>query len=367
MSHFEEDPKPLQRRDTSSSDTVIVYVQSTDKLYADDEENVTKQAKTQKPLAIKSSPQTSRTLMATASMSKSQERLLIQNTTMNLGHTSEMALSARETVPIHWPMTIPEYANFAICSSQPVRLCAPGSMQVHATSPIHICCNRRLYVIPAGVPTPGFARGWLKLPVELKLAILRCNLIFSVSIWPSNANAVIRNHLLPYLRMTPDIAEIAKLVFYQENRFIIQFSPSMPGCNTAVVKPPMPVRSQLRHIKFLTRLTVLDWKILREISGEGDRVGFRNIVHLEVRCLLKEAAMDYMSNGRFKQKNDVEASEEDHHYLQGPPIRFPFDGVVLYDMFGCDSTGNWEEDITTLTWLQTMKDLVSTHITFNHE
>ncbi|KAG9377463.1 hypothetical protein A1F94_011866 [Pyrenophora tritici-repentis] len=141
----------------------------------------------------------------------------------------------------------------------------------------------------------------------------------------------------------------------------------MPGCNLAVVKPPMHVRSQLRRIKFLTRLTALDWKILREISEEEDKVGFTNVVHLEVSCLLKEAAMDYMSNGRLKQRDDVEASTEDHHYLPESPIRFPFDGVVLYDMFGCDSTGSWEEDITVLTWLQTMKDSVSTHITFNNK
>ena len=131
-------------------------------------------------------------------------------------------------------------------------------MQIHATSAIHICCNRKLKIAPAGLVAPGFARGWLKLPVELKLAILRCNLTFSVAIWPSNVNAVVRSHLLPYLRMTPDIASLAKAVFYQENQFIMQFSTSRPRSNSALVKPPMPVRSQLRRIKFLTRLTALD-------------------------------------------------------------------------------------------------------------
>ena len=240
-------------------------------------------------------------------------------------------------------------------------------MQIHATSALHICCNRKLNIIPVGPVARGFTRGWLKLPVELKLAILRCNLTFSVAIWPSNVNAVIRNHLLPYLRMTPDIASLAKAVFYQENQFIMQFSSSMPGSNTALVKPPMPVRSQLRRIKFLTRLTVPDWQMLRIIAEEGGKAGFTNLVHLQVRCLLKEAAAEYKRHGHGNNEDTTEVSEDYCHNLRGPQIRFSFDGEVLYDVSGYDSTGNWEEDVAILTCMQAMQDLVSKHITFNNK
>jgi len=232
---------------------------------------------------------------------------------------------------------------------------------------MHICCNRKLNIIPVGPVAPGFARGWLKLPVELKLAILRYNLTFSVAIWPSNVNAVIRNHLLPYLRMTPEIASLAKAVFYQENQFIVQFSSSMPGSNTAMVKPPILVRSQLRRIKFLTRLTVLDWQMLRMIAEEGGKAGFTSLVHLQVRYLLKEAAAEHKRFRHGNKRDDTEILEDYYHDLHGPQIRFSLDGEVLYDVSGYDSTGNWEEDVAILTWMQTMRDLVSRHITFNNK
>ena len=277
-----------------------------------------------------------------------------------------MNLPVREIVPVHWPITLPAHATFAIQSPQPIQIRAPYAIQIHSTSPIQIYCDRKLSIIPAGPATPGFARGWLKLPVELKLAILRHNLTFSVTIWPSNVNAVIRNHLLPYLQMTPDIADIAKAVFYRENQFIVQFSSSTPRYDFSLVKPPMAVRSQLRRIKFLTRLTDLDWRVLRSMAEGEDRAGFTNLVHLEVRCLLKEAVTDYKSFGRTDTEDDIGAFEEDSSRLWGTPIKFSCSGEVVYDVSGYDSTGNWEENVATLVWMQVMKDSVNRNITFRN-
>lgn len=156
--------------------------------------------------------------------------------------TSGQEKKFAEVIQIHWPMEILRQASFAVYSSQPLDISAPCSMQIRAYTPIRIRCDSKLTISPAGPATSGFARGWSKLPTELELEILRYNLLFPSPIWPSDINTVTRRELLPYLRVTPDIAEMAKSVFYQENRFIMQFSNSTAFANSILAKPPMSIR-----------------------------------------------------------------------------------------------------------------------------
>jgi hypothetical protein len=268
-----------------------------------------------------------------------------------------------EVIEIHWPMDLPKHASFAVYSSQPLAISAPCSMEIQACTPIRIRCDSKLTISPAGPATPGFVRGWLKLPTELKLQVLRHNLLFPSPIWPSNINTVTRRELLPYLRMTPDIAEIAKSVFYQENRFIMQFSSSTPNSGSTLARPPMSVRPQLRRITFLTCLTSLDWHMLRMISRK-DRAGFSGLFHLTIRCLSYETAASIMLSEHQGEAHKISRFEDEYRARRGEPVRFLFDGEVVYDRSGFVTTGIQEGDDARWAWARRIEEYMTRDITF---
>lgn len=269
----------------------------------------------------------------------------------------------KEVVEIHWPMYIPKRATFAVSAPQPIQIAAPYSMQIHSNSPIHIICDSKLKVSPAGPATPGFARGWLKLPTELKLQILRHNLTCPSAIWPSNINTVTRRELFPYLRMTPDIATLAKYVFYQENRFIMQFSSSNPHTMSVLARPCMVIRPQLRRVTFLTRLTAPDWELLQAMST-GQHAGFTGLIHLEVRCLSWEAAASLNILKPSTPGSELQSFEKEYLARRGEPLHFPFNGVVTYDRSGCVTTGTQELDDACWSRSHRIEEYVTRDIKF---
>jgi hypothetical protein len=274
-----------------------------------------------------------------------------------------------EVVEVHWPMDVPAHAKFAVASPQPLKISGPYTLQIQALSPVHIYSEVPLKIIPAGPATAGFAKGWLKLPNELKLAILRYNILLPTSLWPANINTVIRRELLPYLRMTSDIAELAQAVFYQENRFILQFSSSRahrhPYSSSTLARPPVIIRPLLRRVTFLTRLTNMDWRILRWI---GDfRAGFANVVHLEVRCLLWEVAVHLRGVlwSEVEKKSVFERKDSEFRLRRGPPIQLPFGGVVTFDRSGEASERIPQLEEMIDGWLQHVEGLVMESFLFD--
>lgn len=268
-----------------------------------------------------------------------------------------------EVIEIHWPMDIPRQASFAVYSSQPLNISAPCSMQIHAYTPIRIRSDSKLTVSPAGPATPGFARGWRNLPTELKLEILRYNLLYPSPLWPANINTVIRRELLPYLRMTPDVAEMAKAVFYQENNFTMQFTNSLVFPNSILAKPSMSIRPQLRHITFQTRLCEFDWQILRAMSGK-DRAGFTGLIHLKVRYLSGEHAA-ILELAKYCSPRGPISFDECYLARRGEPVHLPFDGVVMFDRSGFVGSRNPEEDEAQWELTRRVEGFVTRDITFN--
>jgi len=278
------------------------------------------------------------------------------------GRTSGQDEEFEEVIEIHWPMDIHRQASFAVYSSQPLNISAPCSMQIHAYTPIRIRSDSKLTISPAGPATPGFARGWSKLPTELKLEILRYSLLYPSPLWPANINTVIRRELFPYLRMTPDIAEMAKAVFYQENNFTMQFTNSLVFPNSILAKPPMSIRPQLRHITFQTRLCEFDWRLLRAMCGE-DRAGFTGLVHLKVRYLSGEdAAILELAKGDLVR--GPMSFDECYLMRRGEPVNLPFDGVVTFDRSGFVERRNPEEDEAQWELTRRVEGFVTRDITF---
>ena len=279
------------------------------------------------------------------------------------GKTSGQDEEFGEVIEIHWPMEIPRQASFAVYSSQPLVISAPSSMQIHAYTPVRIRSDSKLTISPAGPATPGFAKGWSKLPTELKLEILRYNLLYPSPLWPANINTVIRRELFPYLRMTPDIAEVAKSVFYQENKFVMQFTNSLHFPNSILAKPPISIRPQLRHITFQTRLCEFDWQILRAMSGK-DRAGFTGLVHLKVRYLSGEHAAILELAKNSSPIGPISFDECYYLVRRGKPVHLPFDGVVMFDRSGFVERRNPEEDEAQWELTRRVEGFVTRDITF---
>lgn len=161
---------------------------------------------------------------------------------------------SKEIANVSWPMTIPSHARFSITSPFPLTISFPHnvSFELRLERPIHLCSSSPTHVIPSGVLSPEFARGWSTLPAELKLVILRYDLIRPWSIRPSNANRAIRDTLFPYLRMTPEIANLSRDLFFGENKIVILPLPEEPSMNRGL--PPGSVRPLIKNVSLVTWL-----------------------------------------------------------------------------------------------------------------
>ncbi|KAH6633788.1 hypothetical protein C7974DRAFT_412758 [Boeremia exigua] len=120
-----------------------------------------------------------------------------------------------------YPLRI--YNNLKINTPTPLWITSPTELEVNGvlmvpTKPF--CISVPLYTLvfsmaPLG---PAFAKGWSKLPSELKVEILAHNLVIDPERGVSSFSDV-RETFLEHLQMTPEIAELAKHVFYKMNVF----------------------------------------------------------------------------------------------------------------------------------------------------
>ncbi|KAF1971281.1 hypothetical protein BU23DRAFT_646909 [Bimuria novae-zelandiae CBS 107.79] len=147
--------------------------------------------------------------------------------------------------------------------------------------------------------TATFARGWEKLPTELKVMIVKHAIVKHYSIrhptlasWKRNEKYIPKLGSEPYyslLLSTPDLSTLAKEIFYKHNTFFIR--PRGPGVN-------FPVATA-----HLARKLFVGMDDLRSVYGargflrdlsEG-RNGFSRVEHIEVdvsRFLIIRGGMD---------------------------------------------------------------------------
>ena len=201
--------------------------------------------------------------------------------------------SIREVVNVFWPMTIPAHARFSITSPFPLEAIYPHNVSFTLTleAPIHLSSPSPIHVIPSGILSSRFARGWSALPTELKLAILRHNLIYSSVIWPRNANQVMHKSLFPYLRMTPEIASLSRALFFAENTFIV--SALQEELSMFRDFPPVSVRPLIRKVTLLTWLELGDRETIEAIADK--RLGFQGLAHVNIRCSVTKFVRSLLS------------------------------------------------------------------------
>lgn len=142
-----------------------------------------------------------------------------------------------------------------------------------------------IYVFPDVPLGRAFMEGWQKLPVELKIMILEHNLVFPYPIRKYQCDAF--GALLAHMRSTPEIAELARNIFYTKNTFKLHFimalsfaAPSYGNYTTPRLSYPNPTAYDLiRTIDISTALSSQVWMSLRKMAQGMLRL---NYVKLEL-------------------------------------------------------------------------------------
>jgi len=186
---------------------------------------------------------------------------------------------------------------------------------IHPKTPLLIEAPafKRIHLRPQFSLTTKFALGWNKLPAELKVQILKFNLV------RPNREVVVEEmdmnrYLRPYLSMGPDIAQLSREIYYKENTFLVEPRYELPRRGTLRYPPPNinhPIR-RLHFFIFINRYFIRDWGRLQNLAN--GRYGFANLQYVWV-CFAP----------RYAPEPELDSLE------QSDKIRFECKGSVHFD------------------------------------
>lgn len=235
-----------------------------------------------------------------------------------------------EVLTIHWPLTIPSYATYSLTSPYPLKVTYPHDLSFTLTlsAPTRLSSCAPVHVAPHGVLSPGFARGWSTLPTELKLAILRHNLVYAAAIWPSNANAVLRDTLLPYLRITGEIARLARAVFFEENTFVLLACPDT-GNAVGSLLPPLSVRSMVRRVTLMIWLDRREREMIDKLARND--LGYSTLGFVEIRCSVVKFVRETASQLGVDDDGGDGAWDARLNLRIPPEVRLGAQGTISFD------------------------------------
>ncbi|KAF2634732.1 hypothetical protein P280DRAFT_474427 [Massarina eburnea CBS 473.64] len=198
--------------------------------------------------------------------------------------------------------------------------------------PIEISFRVSVWLRPAVRLQATFRDGWKKLPNELKMKVLGVSLTDTRPLEPGNTY-----YLSNFLRMTPEIAALAKEVYYTTNTFKI---PLYRPCMTL---PNPAIRRYVRRIYILLSYIQLDrhWDWVRRLAcGE---FGFHGLRHVTLALYTAEP---YRLINCEKENHPLKAIE-----ASGVKVNFATKGQAVYlqdthirdDKMQWQGRGIWEK------------------------
>ena len=128
----------------------------------------------------------------------------------------------------------------------------------------------------------AFARGWASLPTELKVHILRLNLVTSERLTRWRV-------LEPYLLMTPEIKDLSTEIFYSFNKFHLAPTPDaymmyFDDPSPILLHPPLHLGRHIRSISTITCFHPRYWRILRRMASGGYGLPNLRFVEVQISC-----------------------------------------------------------------------------------
>lgn len=151
--------------------------------------------------------------------------------------------------------------------------------QLTCTNAVYLRPHHDTWLIPSQPLDTSFATGWTKLPTELKVQILSYNLAFrdTVDRYEKNVLPALDHHL----RISPEIADLAKEIFYGQNTFRIPRHHTRPSGRDL-----FPIACEL--IRKIVVDVILgfytDWETLSMISKGSHGLSNLRYVNVVVNC-----------------------------------------------------------------------------------
>ena len=186
-------------------------------------------------------------------------------------------------LPVTTPFKLTAGAWLWLASPLPVKVITDNT-----ENSAQIACEQGVYVKAQSETKPlsrHFAMGWSKLPDELKIQIIEKNLKFESAVDSHDTDGkdtcLMLRGLHHHLRTTPEIAELAKQIFYTSNTFLLRRASSSHWFVPTLRFPSPRINNLVRWLRFEIRLgSRKEWRYLIQLAG-GD-YGFCNLryVHL---------------------------------------------------------------------------------------
>jgi hypothetical protein len=151
-------------------------------------------------------------------------------------------------------MTLSPGRRLLVTCDTPLDINGGGIIDAKTPTLVEAPKTERIFLYPVNKLGPGFAEGWHKLPYELKERVLEFNLVAPFA--GIGVTRKSRYHLLPYLRMTKELATMAREMFYTKNIFALQLRnlDYYMSPRSYMYYPPATINSHIRHVRLYARL-----------------------------------------------------------------------------------------------------------------
>ncbi|KAF1958168.1 hypothetical protein CC80DRAFT_502961 [Byssothecium circinans] len=209
------------------------------------------------------------------------------STADNVDKISQLGSSALNPIELHVPMYLRANTEYwfstpgAIQVQRDLRPYQPVAL-IAANAPVMLRLSQGRWITSKAPLGCMFEKCWSRLPDELKLRVLRTQLVQSLPVERAN-----KAEFYHYLKMTPEIAALSKDIYYKENTFNIGPIPlrgqsSLFG-DIGLCGPALETRPFVHHLTFTLGIdpSGMEWRLLKRLAN--GEFGYTNLVHVEIQ------------------------------------------------------------------------------------
>lgn len=246
--------------------------------------------------------------------------------------TKQEEVMTQDTEPLRLftPLHIPHGKSVSAVSQTPILV--RESAIIWAATPIFIqpTSSYGINVELSENLGQDFATGRNNLPDELKVRILSYLLVFDHSLGERHSLlywSAASNRLMSCLRSTPEIANLAREIFYSKNIFFLK---THDGCFPNLKYPPTAINHYIRRLEILASVRRGTWLYLKYLAN--GRYGFKNLQHLK---LIFDLAAVYVGANPEQTWFGAPDNEWSYPYnCEGIPLRRMLDSGVTFKCKG---------------------------------
>jgi hypothetical protein len=131
---------------------------------------------------------------------------------------------------------------------------------------------------------PDFAKGWQKLPTELKMHVLSFNLVLDTYVEYGTTLPAVQQVLYAHLAMGPEIAGLSLSVFYKSNRFVFsRIFTDEHDDGDPVYLAPRAYCSFIKNIHLRPYLNGRDWELMQFVLQDWKTFPNLQFIHVHFR------------------------------------------------------------------------------------